>query len=238
MIGCLCIHGFTGGPYEIEPLTSFLSEETDWLVVTPTLPGHGLNLQLDDVTHEDWLEAADQAYQELATQVDQIYLIGFSMGGMIAAYLAAKYPVKGLVMLSPSRKYLSLSKIASEVRYLVRERFFGEIENNLVYQNLQHKKGLIPARAYVEFAKCIAKTRPFLKEITCPVLVLQGIQDGLVPYQTTHDLANEIPVDIDVIYYADSKHLICLGDDKDLVIQTVYDYLIRNERVTKEKITG
>ena len=238
MIGCLCIHGFTGGPYEIEPLTTFLAKETDWLVETPMLPGHGLDLQLDDVNHEDWIEAADQAYQELATKVDEIYLIGFSMGGMIAAHLAAKYPVKGLVMLSPSRKYLSLIKIASTVRHLLRDRFFGEIEKNLIYQNLQHKKGLIPARAYVEFSKCIAKTRPALKEITCPVLVLQGIQDGLVPYQTTHDLANEIPVDIDVIYYADSKHLICLGDDKEVVIQTVYDYLTRHAERTKKKITG
>ena len=35
MIGCLCIHGFTGGPYEIEPLTTFLEEKTDWLISVP-----------------------------------------------------------------------------------------------------------------------------------------------------------------------------------------------------------
>ncbi len=53
MIGCLCIHGFTGGPYEIEPLTTHLAEETDWLIETMTLPGHGLDLQLDDVNHNE-----------------------------------------------------------------------------------------------------------------------------------------------------------------------------------------
>lgn len=238
MIGCLCIHGFTGGPYEIEPLTTFLEEKTDWLINVPTLPGHGLDLQLDDYTHQDWLDAADEAYQELAAKVDVVYVVGFSMGGMIAASLAAKYPVAGLIMLSPSRKYLSLVKLAAEVKLLIRDRFFGEIENNLTYQNLKLKRGAIPARAYIEFAKCIAKTRPYLKDIYCPVLVLQGIQDGLVPYQTTHDLTEEIPVEIDVIYYADSKHLICLGDDKEVVINAVYEYLMKIEDRTRKKITS
>ncbi|WP_440896819.1 alpha/beta hydrolase [Amphibacillus sp. Q70] len=229
MIGCLCIHGFTGGPYEIEPLTTFLQEETDWLIHVPTLPGHGIDLALDHVTHKDWLEAAERAYQELADQVDTVYVIGFSMGGMIAASLAAKHQVDRLVMLSPSRKYLNLIKLTSEARQLLKDRVFGEIEENLTYKNLKHKKGLIPARAYVEFAKCMAVTRPVLKDISCPVLVLQGIKDGLVPYQSTHYLAKEIPVDIDVIYYADSKHLICLGDDKEVAIAAVYKYLAESD---------
>ena len=51
-------------------------------------------------------------------------------------------------MLSPSRKYLSLVKLGfREVKLLIRDRFFGEIENNLIYQN-QLKRGAIPARIY------------------------------------------------------------------------------------------
>ncbi|MBU5595409.1 alpha/beta fold hydrolase [Amphibacillus sp. MSJ-3] len=236
MIGCLCIHGFTGGPYEIEPLTTYLQEKTNWLIRVPTLPGHGMNLELDKVTHEDWLESADQAYQALASQVDTVYVVGFSMGGMIAASLAAKYPVDRLVMLSPSRKYLNLIKLTSEARHLLKDRVFGEIEENLSYKNFKHKKGRIPPRAYVEFAKCMTVTRPALKEISCPVLVLQGIQDGLVPYQSTHYLAKEIPVDIDVIYYADSKHLICLGDDKEVAIEAVYQYLTDHSQINANSL--
>src|SRR5699024_9810271 len=135
MIGCLCLHGFTGGPYEIAPLTDFLLENTNWLVSVPTLPGHGVDLKLDNVTHKDWLVTAELAYQELAKKVDTIYLIGFSMGGMIAAALAAKYRVDRLVMLSPSRKYLSLAGITGELGQLIKDRVFGEIEENLAYKN-------------------------------------------------------------------------------------------------------
>lgn len=38
-VGVLCIHGFSGGPYEIEPFTTYLRTHTDWLIVEPTLWG-------------------------------------------------------------------------------------------------------------------------------------------------------------------------------------------------------
>ncbi|MET1014648.1 MAG: carboxylesterase, partial [Paenisporosarcina sp.] len=44
--GVLCIHGFTGGPYEVQPFVDFLERRTDWVVRTPTLPGHGPTLSL------------------------------------------------------------------------------------------------------------------------------------------------------------------------------------------------
>ncbi|NQD52654.1 carboxylesterase, partial [Bacillus altitudinis] len=44
MIGCLCIHGFTGAPYEVEPLAEYLKQTTDWTVQSVTLPGHGEEL--------------------------------------------------------------------------------------------------------------------------------------------------------------------------------------------------
>ncbi|WP_067837576.1 alpha/beta hydrolase [Amphibacillus sediminis] len=225
MIGCLLIHGFTGGPHELEPLTEYLREHTNWVIRVPTLPGHGLELTLEDSSYQAWLEAAEQAYRKLVEEVDQIYLVGFSMGGMIAAYLAGKYKVDRLVMLSPSRKYLSLIKMTIEASQMIRDRILGEIEDNFTYQNYKHKRGAIPTRAYLEFLKCMKATRESLQDITCPVLVLQGIQDGVVPYKATHYLDKEIPVNIDVIYYADSKHLICLGDDKEIVIKAVHDFL-------------
>ena len=93
MIGCLMIHGYTGSPYEISPLANHLEDRTNWKIEVPTLPGHGKNLDLRDVSHESWIETAEKELQQLMQNCDEIYLIGFSMGGMIASYLAAKYEV-------------------------------------------------------------------------------------------------------------------------------------------------
>ena len=44
--GVLFIHGFTGGPYEIQPFVNCVKKHTDWTVEVPTLPGHGITLNL------------------------------------------------------------------------------------------------------------------------------------------------------------------------------------------------
>src|SRR5699024_12671925 len=115
MIGCMLIHGYTGGPYELAPLTNYLKENTNFIVVVPTLPGHGKNLALDDVSHEDWLNTAEETFLQLRKKVNRIYLIGFSMGGMIASYFAAKYNVNKLVILAIAGKSLLINHIGLEL---------------------------------------------------------------------------------------------------------------------------
>lgn len=231
MIGCLCIHGFTGGAYEIKPLADHLRSQTDWCIEVPTLPGHGKELALDKVSYQDWIAKAEDTLLNLMKKTDSIYLVGFSMGGMIAAYLAAKYDIAKLVLLSPSRKYVNLKQIAIDTGRIFRDSLIGELDNNFIYRHYHHKKGVVPLRSYLEFVKCMRFTKPFLQAVTCPVLVAQGIQDGVVPYTTTQYLDREIPTDIDVIYYADSKHLICLGQDKDILSKVVCTFFQNKEKV-------
>ncbi|TXK89896.1 alpha/beta fold hydrolase, partial [Parageobacillus sp. SY1] len=91
MIGCLCIHGFTGSPDEVAPLAEYLQKRTDWVIKTPILPGHGKRLQLKGITYDQWFQAAERELQALMEICETVYVIGFSMGGVIAVYLAEKY---------------------------------------------------------------------------------------------------------------------------------------------------
>ncbi|MFP3325017.1 carboxylesterase, partial [Planococcus sp. SIMBA_160] len=59
MIGCLCIHGFTGAPYEVEPLAQYLKQTTDWTVQSITLPGHGEELRLKGILYQEWIATAE-----------------------------------------------------------------------------------------------------------------------------------------------------------------------------------
>src|SRR5699024_4306319 len=115
MVGCLIIHGYTGGPYEVDPLANYIEKQTNWDVVVPTLPGHGEKLNLADITHQDWIKSAEEQLIRLLKHYPENYLIGFSMGGMIAAYLAAKYDVEKLVLLAPAGKYLSMKHLTIEL---------------------------------------------------------------------------------------------------------------------------
>ncbi len=227
MIACICIHGFTGGPYEVEPLADHLKLHTNWYVVTPRMPGHGLDLQLDDVTYEDWIEKIESLYLSIQKHYETIYLVGFSMGGMIAAYLAAKYKSNKLVLLSASRRYISFKQIAIDILGFAKKGLQNTLQDDPLLHHYLRKKGAVPPKATLEFLKCMQFTQPYLKKVYCPVFIAQGIQDGMVPYNAVEYLDREIPVETEIIYYHDSKHLICLGEDKEVVTKAVYKFLKR-----------
>ncbi|MBR7796233.1 MAG: alpha/beta hydrolase [Bacillota bacterium] len=233
MIACLVIHGYTGGPYEVEPLANYLQENTNWHVEVPTLPGHGRKLNLKNVSHKKWIKAAENSLLQLKAKFETIYLIGFSMGGMIAAYLAAKYNVNKLVLLATSGKYLSFKQIGLDVAGVLTDAMKGNLRKNKLYQNYRKKIGAVPLKSNIEFLKLVKFTRRYLRKIDSPVLIAQGQQDGMVPYKTAYYLNKEITSKRkEVVFFERSRHLICLGDDKDTLNQMVFSFL------TKEPVSN
>lgn len=226
MTGCLLIHGYTGGPYEIEPLMTHLQENTDWKIKVPVLKGHGRELDLTDVAYEIWLQDTEKVLQELMEECETIYVIGFSMGGMIAAYLAAKYKIEKLVLLAPARRYISFKYMANYVREIIGDGIKGKLQENDVFLHYKDKIGEIPLKANVEFMKLVAYTKPYLAQITAPVFIAQGQRDGLVPFKMVYDLEKEIGSDrIEVVLFENSEHHICLGEDSGLLNKMVLNFL-------------
>ena len=235
MIGCLIIHGYTGGPYEVEPLAAYLKENSDWQVEVPTLPGHGQKLNLDNVSHKRWIKTAEDSLKQLQKKYDEIYLIGFSMGGMIASYLAAKYKVDKLVLLATSGKFLSFKQIGLDFAGFMMDGVKGNLGKNKLYQHYKKKLGSVPFKANLEFLKLVKFTRRHLKNVDTPVLIAQGQQDGMVPYKTAYYLDKEITsADKEVVFFERSRHLICLGNDKDTLNQMVYNFLTHTS-ITEEE---
>ncbi len=104
--GCLLIHGWTGAPFEMEPLVEPLRA----LGCAPrlvTLPGHGTSFDDFRTTwFEDWKRGAEEAYEALSRDVDRVVVMGLSMGGTLALHLATRYPVLGVVsMAAPIHVY-------------------------------------------------------------------------------------------------------------------------------------
>lgn len=235
MIGCLIIHGYTGGPYEVNPLADFLKENTDWHIEVPTLPGHGKELNLEDVSYKKWIMAAETELEKLQSKYEEIYVIGFSMGGMIAAYLAAKYKIDKLVLLATSGKYLNFRQIGLDIAEVIVDGVRGSLGENKLYQHYKEKIGTVPFKANLEFMKLVRFTRRYLDKVDSPVLIAHGQQDGMVPYKTGYYLDKEIhSEEKEVVFFERSRHLICLGDDKDTLNGMVYDFLVEKTEQKEE----
>lgn len=232
------IHGFTGGPYEVEPLAQYLQENTNWEIVIPVLPGHGEvygeTLELENVTYDVWIETAETELKEMMETCDEVYVIGFSMGGMIAAYLAAHYEIDRLVLLSTARKYISFRRLSRYIGQLIGESFKGTLDDNELYTHYRSKMKMVPFRANIEFMKLVNETRRHLHDVESPVLIAQGKQDMIVPSSAATHLDEEISSEFkETILFEQSNHLICLGNDKPVLNDKVLKFLTEDIEIEK-----
>ena len=102
----LIIHGFAGGTYDEENLANYLELNRCFDVYQFTLPGHDKSLR--KVKYQEWIKKSEEKIEWLIKNgYNNIYLIGHSMGGVIATYLATKYKqIKKLVLAAPAFHYL------------------------------------------------------------------------------------------------------------------------------------
>ncbi|AZB41373.1 alpha/beta fold hydrolase [Bacillus sp. FJAT-42376] len=214
MAGCLCLHGFTGAPYEVEPIADYLRHLTDWEIRVPCLPGHGETASLKGVAFQEWIDCAENELKDLLESCEEVYVIGFSMGGMIASYLAAKYPVSRLILMSAAAYYVNPRQFIKDIRTIVEDGFKGLLEENTVYTRYRKKIRETPILSTLEFRKLVRYVKPRLHEITIPVLIIQGECDGIVPIKSAHYIYREIGSDEKKLcFLPSSTHLICHGED-------------------------
>ncbi|NJP37149.1 alpha/beta hydrolase [Alkalicoccus luteus] len=226
MIGCLIIHGFTGTPQEVEDIQQYM-RQNNWLVYTPELPGHdGTKNGLKEADHREWIYKAKVALEELINRCDKVYVIGFSMGGVIAGYLAAHYPIDKLVLVSSAVFYLNPRQIAEDVKGWVMEGIKGELDGNDIYHFYRDKIKRTPATATLEFARLVKKLRHALADITVPTLIVQGEKDGLVPARSADYIYENIrSEDKEIFFFEDAKHYIWFGDQKEAFLNKLGHFL-------------
>ena len=100
--GLLLIHGFTGTPYEMKPLSKYLAAE-GYTISVPLLKGHGTKPQdLLSCSWYDWFSDVKENLFLLRKTCKKIIVIGLSTGGTLALHLAAHYQVEGVVALAPA----------------------------------------------------------------------------------------------------------------------------------------
>ncbi|OLN21826.1 carboxylesterase [Domibacillus antri] len=226
MIGCLCIHGFTGAPYEVEPLADYLREQTDWKIVVPLLPGHGEMLSLKNITCIDWIDCAELALLELLDECEKVYVIGFSMGGLIAAYLTARHPVCKLVLLSAAAKYVNMAQVKEDVRDLVHDFRNKQLHQNELFLRYREKLIMTPPAAARQFQKVVRLARRSFKNITVPVFIAQGTSDGIVPVKSAAYIYYRVSSAERHLYYSkEAKHLICHTGNKEELFEKVFTFL-------------
>jgi carboxylesterase len=106
---CLMLHGFTGSPWDVRPLGEVLARN-GYFVSAIQLPGHGTTPEaMDGVGYRDWKAAAERALLQI-NGFRQVFIVGLSMGALLAVIAAAAHPdrVAGLALVAPAMRLRGL----------------------------------------------------------------------------------------------------------------------------------
>lgn len=103
--GILLIHGLYDSPFSMQEMGKHLAAQ-GFLVRALLLPGHGtIPGDLLKIHYEEWIKATVYGVKSFAQQVDQLYLIGYSMGATLALYQALEETsIQGLLLFAPALK--------------------------------------------------------------------------------------------------------------------------------------
>ncbi len=103
--GIILVHGLGDSPYSFIDLANSLAD-AGFLVRTILLSGHGTRPgDMIDASYKDWQLLLERHVRLLKSEVDDVYLGGFSTGGnLVTSYALQDEDIQGLVLISPGFK--------------------------------------------------------------------------------------------------------------------------------------
>jgi esterase/lipase len=159
-------------------------------VIGVRLAGHGTSpWDLRDRSWQDWMDSVRSGYRLLAPLVEEICLVGFSLGGVLSLRLAAENPsgLAGVASIAaPIRlrnRNLGFIPMVHGANKLAERTNFGEGPMPFLLNESEHPEinyRHLPVRAVYELRKAMGDLQRHLPGVTCPVSVIQGDSDHIV----------------------------------------------------------
>lgn len=180
MSNVLVLHGFTSHPIlTMGPLPQTL-REAGLNVAQPTLPGHGTRPEdLRGVRWQDWLQTAREAYLALP---EPRAVVGLSMGGLLAGWLAAEHKTAALVALAPALGLKNrMAYLAPLLHFLKPWAFSTDPAEEARRRAKSPNYPNFPTSALAQLVALQQSVPELLPRVWAPALVLEATHDDTVP---------------------------------------------------------
>ena len=248
-IGVLVIYGFTATLDSVKSLSHSLKEFGIPLSV-PLLTGHGASSPeaLRGVKWEQWMADADEAFQELCLEADQIIVIGHSMGALLSLNLAVRYQnrIDSLVLATTAIKLVSV--LAPNRPFHFAAPLLGKIIKNWKLKsdfseqecaNCSPHYSWVPTDAIISFFELIKKSMQILGRVNVPVLIMHNRKESTVLPESAIMLYNRIATpcpDKSLIWLERSGHQLFCDCEREKAVKVIVDYV--SGRIKRKQVHG
>jgi carboxylesterase len=231
--GILLLHGFGDTPQTLQLLAREL-HASGHDVVAPLLPGHGRNVESFTRSRgSDWIALARSELLRMKATHERVALGGLSMGGALAAVLAAETPgLSALVLMAP---YLGMP---ARLRFLAASHWlWGPVTGTRqsmspgsILDPVERAKnlgyGVSSGRLLYELWRTAARGRRALRKITVPTLVLQSRNDPRVSPSVAEDaFAAVATAEKKLVWIEGAGHIITVDYGREKLFQEVKSWL-------------
>jgi len=230
-IGIYLIHGFSSTTYELKQLAKQFADQ-EYHVVLNNLPGHGTTLEdCNKTKYQNWLDYSKIEFAKLCSTSDKVFVVGCSMGGVIALYLSSLFPVTGTIVGGVVLKF----KLNFHTNYLNRLlcrilktrpknlTFPKSIRDSLIFYGYQS----YPLIALEEFRKMNLYVKKRLNKIKSPILIIHSKNDQVSIRDNVDIITESIQSQDKNILEVENAHhnVFDNNSDLELILSTVKKFI-------------
>ncbi|MBQ3553070.1 MAG: alpha/beta fold hydrolase [Clostridia bacterium] len=218
-VACLLIHGVAGGRYQMQKLKEKL-EAAGIFAEAITIKGHeATKKELVSTKYYEWLSDANRRYLELCAKFSRVFVVGFSMGGLLALNLARRHRPAGLILVNCPFFCVNLPRVAKNILSDFRTLRFQNIRRYYASEK-------IPVKTLGQLKNLLEYTKLRLCEISTPALILQCDDDDVVIPKSADYLYEHIKSkDKTQKRYTRGGHEILMGDEADGICDDIVRYV-------------
>lgn len=188
-VGVIVTHGFTSNPNATRPLGERLNRE-GYAVEVLLLPGHGTTVRdMGRTRYLDWRDHLEGVLDRLLDRVQQVVLVGHSLGGTLSLDVASRRrsDVAGIVpinaqVLAPQQPLARVAPVLQHLVPYVPRDLAGLPTNDIAKPDATERAySMVPAKPAQSLIRELPRIRAQLSDVTQPVLIVTSPQDHTVP---------------------------------------------------------
>lgn len=234
----MIIHGFAGDLSDHAYLEQYLKDNTNYDIYTFLLPGHEKKV-VSGVTRFDWIKCVeDELKMIIDKKYDHIYVIGHSMGGLLAGYLAANYKeIDKLVLSAPAYDGLIFTDKGIDYHNGLKVGLRLIKDKDSTNSEVVKRIFRVAPKVTKELICLMQERREDIKNIHIPILLLHGTNDEIVPISSTEKLFKTIDSKTKIFIKIENiTHPIYRTLRKEIACKYTTEFLRNNKEEIYEKI--